>query len=106
MAASDQEFLFQDDPELVAELRDICEKQEARVHYEEVRKAAWYAGTPFPEDERKYYAFINDHPRPKERERRNAEYREWYSEHSEWKKQYVHARRARLPGTGFRRTMP
>jgi 5-methylcytosine-specific restriction endonuclease McrA len=94
MSASHQEFLFRDEPELIAELRDIQLRQEQRQQYEEARKAAWYAGNPLPEDERKWYAFTYDCPRPRERARIQSEYREWYAEHSEWKKYYVHARRA------------
>jgi 5-methylcytosine-specific restriction endonuclease McrA len=98
MSESPQEFLFQDDAELVSELRAIRQRQVERLQYEEARKVAWYAGTPFPEDELKYRAFSTDYPRDKERERMNAEYREWYAEHSEWKKQYVHAQRAQKLG--------
>jgi hypothetical protein len=47
MSANQQETLFQDDPELVAELRAIPQRQEEHLKYEEARKVAWYAGTPF-----------------------------------------------------------
>jgi 5-methylcytosine-specific restriction endonuclease McrA len=106
MNTHNQEFLFRDDPELVAELEGIRQKEEARLKYEEARKAAWYDGTPFPEDEQKYYAVTNDCPRPKERERINAEYREWYGEHSEWRKHATHALRATKLGRKVGRREP
>jgi 5-methylcytosine-specific restriction endonuclease McrA len=101
-----QEFLFPDDLELVAELHAISQSKDERLEYAAARKAAWYAGTPFPEDERKWYAFTNDYPRPKERERIQAEYREWYADHSEWRKHSTHARRARSLGRTVGRREP
>jgi len=47
MSANQEEILFQDDPELVAELRAIRQKQEEHLKYEDARKAARHAGTPF-----------------------------------------------------------
>jgi hypothetical protein len=59
-----QEFLFQDDLDLVAGLHAIRQSEDEALLYAAARKAARYAGTPFPEDERKRYAFANDCPRP------------------------------------------
>jgi hypothetical protein len=75
-------------------LRSHQQALQERERYDAERKAAWYRGEPFPEDESKWYAFINDCPRPRERERGNAALREWYWQHSEWKKHAVHKRRA------------
>jgi 5-methylcytosine-specific restriction endonuclease McrA len=94
MSTGPQECLFRDDPDVMADLHEIELRQQEKREYEEARKAAWYAGTPFPEDELKWRAFTDDYPQGRERERLQSEYREWYAEHSEWKKYYVQARRA------------
>jgi hypothetical protein len=59
-----QEFLFQDDLDLVAGLHAVRQSEGEGLQYAAARKAARYAGTSFPEDERKWYAFANDCPRP------------------------------------------
>jgi hypothetical protein len=98
MLSEPQGFLFSDDPDQLALWKADLEQQKERRAYEAARKEAWYRGTPFPEDAKKWYAFVNDLPRPRERERINAEYREWYGQHSEWKKHATHSLRARKLG--------
>lgn len=99
MSECDQGFLFGDDPELLAEWNALRERQEARRLFEVARKEAWYSDRPFPEDEKKWYAFKNDYPhRPKDKERVRAEYREWYFGHSEWRQHATESLRARQLG--------
>jgi hypothetical protein len=93
-----QAILFQDDDEFKARMRELENERRELEAYETAQKEAWYSGRPFPEDEAKFAAYTNDSPRPKQRERINARYREWYWDHSEWRKHWSHARRARELG--------
>jgi 5-methylcytosine-specific restriction endonuclease McrA len=99
MSECDQGFLFSEDPELTAEWHALRKKQEERRTLEAARKEAWYSGRPFPEDRKKWHAFMNDYPHGiKEQERVKAEYREWYFEHSEWRIHATQSLRARKLG--------
>ena len=99
MSECDQGFLFSYDPELLAEWHALREKQEERRLFEVARKEAWYSGCPFPEDQKKWYAFTNDCPRSlEEKERIRAEYREWYFDHAEWRLHATESLRARQLG--------
>jgi hypothetical protein len=99
MSECDQGFLFSDDSELTAEWNALRKKQDERRSFEAARKEAWYSGHPFPQDERKWYAFKNDYPHGlKQNERVQAEYREWYFDHSEWKVHAAQSLRARKLG--------
>jgi 5-methylcytosine-specific restriction endonuclease McrA len=95
-----QLFLFRDDPVQVERWQADQQEKRDREIYNAARRDAWYAGSPFPEDARKWYAFVNDCPRPnsRARERVRAEYREWYSQHSEWRKHATQSLRARKLG--------
>ena len=99
MSEYHQGFLFSSDPDLLAEWHAFRDKQEEKRAYDVAKKEAWESGCPFPEDERKWYAFQNDCPHGlKEKERVRAEYREWYSEHSEWRIHATESLRARKLG--------
>jgi 5-methylcytosine-specific restriction endonuclease McrA len=103
MFERDQGFLFGEDSELLAEWHALCERREQNLEqkrvYEVARREAWYNGCPFPEDQKKWYAFTNDCPHGvKEKERVRGEYREWYWEHAEWRLHATESRRARQLG--------
>lgn len=93
MQDSAQTFLF-DDEEFRANVQAQVEADAEAEAYAAARRAAWYAGTPFPEDEAKHFACTNGYPRQKENDWLNNDYREWYWRHSEWKKHGVQKRRA------------
>jgi 5-methylcytosine-specific restriction endonuclease McrA len=106
MPELDQPFLFEGDDDFIHILRSHQQALQERERYEAERKAAWDRGEPFPEDETKWYAFTNDCPRARERERANAALREWYWQHSEWKKHAVQKLRALKLGRKVGRRKP
>jgi 5-methylcytosine-specific restriction endonuclease McrA len=85
-----QQLLFGDDPEALAQEAAHFAAREQKRAYAAARKLAWEQGKPFPEDEAKYYA-----AHPELRELANARCREAYREHYASSAEYYLSSRAR-----------
>jgi 5-methylcytosine-specific restriction endonuclease McrA len=93
-----QSLLFDDDIE--ARAQDLARRIALeKVHIEgESRKAAWYAGHPFPEDSAKWAAANRDPA--------STKWREWYEHNSEWNLHSTARNRAEKLGCKIGRRAP